>query len=68
VRRRQLLRHDKPLHKVQPAAHLKHIPSYLKDAAAAGGRSSVGGPPGALLAGRRRRLHMPAHCQLRPSL
>ena len=26
-----LLQHDKPLHRTAPAAHLKHIPAYLKD-------------------------------------
>lgn len=29
---KQLLRHDKPLHKIVPAPHLKHVPAYLKDA------------------------------------
>lgn len=26
-----LLRHDKPLHRAPPPAHLKHLPAYLKD-------------------------------------
>ena len=29
---KQLLRHDKPLHKIVQAPHLKHVPAYLKDA------------------------------------
>jgi ATP-dependent RNA helicase DDX56/DBP9 len=28
---KQLLRHDKPLHKLVQAPHLKHVPAYLKD-------------------------------------
>lgn len=28
---KQLLRHDKPLHKIVQAPHLKHVPAYLKD-------------------------------------
>jgi hypothetical protein len=38
---RQLLRHDKALHKVQPPSHLKNLPAYLKDATAVGGKSQV---------------------------
>ncbi|KAI8466490.1 MAG: P-loop containing nucleoside triphosphate hydrolase protein [Monoraphidium minutum] len=45
-----LLRHDKPIHRkqLQGMGHLKHVPAYLKDpaAAAAGPRSSVGGARG----------------------
>lgn len=38
-----VLKHDKPLHKVPHAAHLKHIPSYLRVAKGASlGRSSIG--------------------------
>ena len=30
-----LLRHDKPLHRAPPPAHLKHLPAYLQDPATA---------------------------------
>ncbi|KAG1675398.1 hypothetical protein FOA52_012317 [Chlamydomonas sp. UWO 241] len=39
---RQLLRHDKPLHKTPQAAHLKHVPAYLKDPSIIHDRSEVG--------------------------
>ncbi|GAX72585.1 hypothetical protein CEUSTIGMA_g41.t1 [Chlamydomonas eustigma] len=37
-----LLRHDKPLHKTVQAAHLKHVPAYLKDPSVITERSWVG--------------------------
>ena len=43
-----LLKHDKPLAKAAAPSHLKHIPAYLKDPAAASGRSASGNAgPGA---------------------
>ena len=48
-----LLRHDKPLSRTAAPAHLKHLPAYLRDAAAMTGASSAGnaGPGGAGPAG-----------------
>mmetsp|Transcript_15453 Transcript_15453/g.41851 ORF Transcript_15453/g.41851 Transcript_15453/m.41851 type:complete len:698 (+) Transcript_15453:110-2203(+) len=39
---RQLLRHDKPLHKTPQAPHLRHMPAYLKDPNLIKAKSSTG--------------------------
>ncbi|KAK9802873.1 hypothetical protein WJX72_007990 [[Myrmecia] bisecta] len=54
-----LLKHDKPLAKAQNAPHLKHIPAYLKDSAAASaGEKSFSGNvgKGVLPAKKRRKM------------
>lgn len=37
-----LLKHDKPLSRTAPPAHLKHLPAYLRDPGAANGASTAG--------------------------
>ncbi|GFR43951.1 hypothetical protein Agub_g5092, partial [Astrephomene gubernaculifera] len=53
-----LLRHDKPLAAAPAAAHLKHLPAYLKDPALITERSETGNKGRAPLpASKKRRLH-----------
>eukprot|EP00955_Chlamydomonas_euryale_P094379 364852-Chlamydomonas_euryale.AAC.1 len=47
---RELLRHDNPLHRHQTAAHLKHVPAYLKDPSIIRESSNVGAGHAAMLA------------------
>lgn len=39
----KMLQHTTPLGTLQAPSHLKHIPAYLRDPAAGGGRKSAGG-------------------------
>ncbi|KAK9906356.1 hypothetical protein WJX75_000482 [Coccomyxa subellipsoidea] len=52
-----LLKHDKPLAKAAAPSHLKHIPAYLRDPAAASGRSASGNAgPGMLPLKKKRKM------------
>eukprot|EP00798_Chlamydomonas_sp_ICE-L_P018232 gene18232-24684_t len=54
---KQLLRHDKALHRKAPPVHLKHVPAYLKDASTVADRgvSKTGHRGKGFLPGAKRR-------------